>query len=95
MAGRDPRLSTPEWRRLRRMILDRDLGLCQIMGPHCTRFAVCVDHIVARADGGDCWAPSNLRAACRACNSRGGAERTNRLRVAPYSTTAAAYLTRM
>jgi 5-methylcytosine-specific restriction endonuclease McrA len=95
MAGRDPRLGTPEWRRLRRLILDRDLGLCQIRADGCTRYAVCVDHIVARADGGDCWQPTNLRAACRSCNSRGGAQHTNLRRQARYQTTLADSLTRM
>lgn len=93
VASRDPRLSSPEWRRLRRWIIDRDLGLCQIAGPGCTRFATCVDHIVGRADGGDCWDPANLRASCRHCNGRDGALRTN-ARFA-YRTTVARYATRM
>jgi 5-methylcytosine-specific restriction endonuclease McrA len=93
--GRDPRLSSPEWRRLRTWILDRDHGLCQIQAEGCTRYATCVDHIVARADGGDCWQPANLRAACRTCNSRDGALRTNSRRVARYRTTLADYDTRM
>ena len=76
----DRRLNTGAWRRLRRAIIERDGGLCRINGPHCTRYATSADHIVARADGGDCWSPVNLRAACRACNSGAGAERTNALR---------------
>lgn len=93
MTGRDPRLSTLEWKRLRRLVLDRDLGLCQIGGPGCTRYATCVDHIVARADGGDCWQPANLRASCARCNGRDGAERTNQRR--RYRTSVAVYTTRM
>jgi 5-methylcytosine-specific restriction endonuclease McrA len=92
VAGADPRLSTPEWRRLRRLILDRDGNLCRIGGPTCTRYATCVDHIVARADGGDCWDPANLRAACRPCNSA-GTNATHRRRFG-YLTTLAGYETR-
>jgi 5-methylcytosine-specific restriction endonuclease McrA len=71
VGGVDPRLRTPAWRRLRLAVLDRDLGLCQIRDEGCTRYATCVDHIVARVDGGDMWNPANLRAACRSCNTRG------------------------
>jgi len=87
----DPLLSSAVWRRVRRAVIDRDLGLCQIKGPRCTRFATEVDHIIPRADGGAVFAFANLRAACRTCNSRGGAEITNRRR---YRTGEAAYLTR-
>lgn len=77
-------LDTQAWRRLRRAVLDRDLGLCQIKGPRCTRYATEVDHIVPRVDGGAVFDPANLRAACKACNSRGGgviaAERAARYR---------------
>lgn len=69
------------------------MGLCQIKADGCTTYATCVDHIIGRADGGDCWAPANLRAACRACNSRDGAARTNARR--GYHTTIAQYETRM
>ena len=94
MTGRDPRLATPAWRRLRLAVLDRDLWLCQIKGPGCARYATQVDHIVARADGGDVWDTANLRAACRACNSRGGAVRTNARRAALYRTTVPDYVSR-
>ena len=69
MTSRDARLWTPAYRRLRLAILDRDQGLCQIRGPKCTRYATEVDHIVARIDGGPIDDPTNLRAACRACNA--------------------------
>jgi 5-methylcytosine-specific restriction endonuclease McrA len=93
MAGADARLSTTAWRRLRLAVLDRDLGLCQVKGPHCTRYATCVDHIIARADGGDCWSPANPRASCRHCNSSGGADITNTRR--RYRTGEAQYITRL
>ena len=76
----DSLLNSPAWRRIRRAVLDRDMGLCQIKGPTCTRYATEVDHIVARVDGGSVFAWANLRAACRACNARAGAQITNRRR---------------
>ena len=94
MTGRDPQLTTPAWRKLRLAVLDRDRWLCQIKGPDCARYATQVDHIVARADGGAMWDTTNLRAACRACNSRGGAERTNSRRSAAYRTGIPDYVTR-
>jgi len=64
---------SPQWRRLRLVILERDGWRCRIGLPKCTGRAVEVDHIVARVDGGDPWAASNLRASCEYCNrSRGG-----------------------
>ena len=93
MTGKDRRLTEPGYRRLRLLVLARDRGVCQINGPTCTHVATVVDHIIARADGGDCYDPHNLRAACRACNNRGGAQITNERR-ARYSTTVARYATR-
>jgi 5-methylcytosine-specific restriction endonuclease McrA len=88
MAGNDPRLTEPGYRRLRLLVLARDGERCQIKGPTCTQAATVVDHVIARADGGDMYDPANLRAACRACNNRGGAEIANR-RMARYRTTVA------
>lgn len=93
MAGNDPRLTEPGYRALRLAILDRDGWQCQIKGKTCTHAATVVDHIIARADGGDCYDPRNLRAACRACNGVGGAEIANR-RQARYRTGVAAYASR-
>jgi 5-methylcytosine-specific restriction endonuclease McrA len=91
----DPLFSTPEWRRLRLLVLDRDSWLCQMRGPTCTRYATQVDHIVARADGGARLDPNNCRAACAACNGRAAAMRTNTRRAAfTYRTTLADYVTR-
>lgn len=73
----DARLNTAAWRATREFVKARDGYLCQIKGPHCTRYATCVDHVVARADGGDMWALANLRASCRRCNSTSAADRTN------------------
>jgi 5-methylcytosine-specific restriction enzyme A len=94
MATQDRRLTTGAYRALRLAVLDRDRWLCQIGGPRCTKAATEVDHIVARADGGPVWDTTNLRAACRACNSRGGAEMTNARRAFRYRNTTADYVTR-
>ena len=78
MPGNDSRLTEPGYRRLRLLVLERDRWVCQIKGPTCTHAATAVDHIIARADGGDMYNPANLRAACKACNGVGGAEIANR-----------------
>jgi 5-methylcytosine-specific restriction endonuclease McrA len=78
-------------------VIDRDLGLCQIKGPHCTTYATEVDHIVPRIEGGALFDPANLRAACRACNSRAGAQLGNSraaARGARYRQSTAPYLSR-
>lgn len=80
-------------RRLAALVLDRDLHLCQIRGPRCTRYATQVDHIVARADGGDVFDPANLRACCAACNGWRSAQRTNSMR--RYRDSVARYETRL
>lgn len=63
--------STWSWRQTRTLILRRDGYRCQVNSDRCTGAATEVDHILPKARGGD-DSPSNLRAACRACNrSRG------------------------
>jgi hypothetical protein len=61
-------LNTQRWKRIRKSILERDRYECQIRGPKCSGVASSVDHIVPHALGGDDTA-SNLRAACKPCNS--------------------------
>ena len=77
MTTYDPRLTSPGYRRLRLWVLDRDRHTCRIRGPKCTLVATQVDHITARADGGDLEDPANLRAACATCNGWLAACRTN------------------
>jgi 5-methylcytosine-specific restriction endonuclease McrA len=55
-------------REVRKRVLFRDRGLCQIGGPLCTVTATEVDHIVPLADGGAAHDETNLRAACKPCN---------------------------
>lgn len=52
------------WKRLRRFVLYRDRGVCQIAGPNCTSIATEVDHIGDRAD----HSLPNLRAVCQTCH---------------------------
>jgi len=64
----DPFYTSTSWRRIRKLILDRDEHRCQIQGPHCTKRATHVDHIIPRGIGGPPLDPANLRAACAKCN---------------------------
>ena len=91
MQSTDRRLWTGEYRRLAKWVLDRDGHVCQVRGPRCTQYATEVDHITARADGGQ-DTPENLRAACKRCNGWLSARRTNTLR---YQNTVARYETRL
>lgn len=59
------------WRDMARSVLVRDHWTCQVCGVHLGKGTATVDHIIPvslaphlRLD------PSNLRAACRSCNSR-------------------------
>ncbi len=59
--------STSRWRKIRKRIINRDRGLCQMCGNE----GDSVDHIVPRSQGGtdDDW---NLQLLCRSCNSSKG-----------------------
>lgn len=52
------------WKTIRRRVLTRDNGTCQIAGPDCTIIATEVDHIGHR----DNHHPTNLRAVCATCH---------------------------
>lgn len=65
---RKPQYGGP-WRTVRKEVLARDNYICQIGAPGCTVTAQEADHIVPISKGGEWWAPSNLRASCRACNN--------------------------
>lgn len=70
-----PAGSTRAWRRLRRLVLERDRYRCQLPaedGATCGAYATHVDHVVPRAAGGSDH-PSNLRAACARHNLKRGA----------------------
>lgn len=54
------------WRRIRLLVLARDLYTCQIKGPKCVHVATAVDHIRGVGRSEDI---KDLRAACVPCNS--------------------------
>ena len=56
---------TPRWKRLRRVILDRDAWRCQSCGK---AGRLEVDHILAVHLGGDFWDAANLQALCVGCH---------------------------
>lgn len=66
-----PQYSGP-WKRVRRVVLERDGHRCQIAGPNCTGHADQVDHITPVELGGAWFDLDNLRAACRRCNVGAG-----------------------
>jgi 5-methylcytosine-specific restriction protein A len=80
MPNADRRLNLKEWRTTRRLVLVRDGYHCQVMGPNCIGRATTADHIIPRCEGGAMLDMSNLRAACRPCNSSGGAMLANERR---------------
>ena len=60
---------TAAWQAARSQVLARDKGRCQIKGPKCSGAGTDVDHIKPWRDGGSWYALSNLRLACKSCNS--------------------------
>lgn len=61
------KLSGGAWRKLVRLTLERDGGLCTLGYPGCTVEATTADHIIGRAAGG-ADSVDNLRASCKSCN---------------------------
>ena len=58
-------LRTTEWKKLRKVILSRDMNTCYICSdPNANE----VDHIRPRSKGGADYDPENLAAICRKCN---------------------------
>jgi 5-methylcytosine-specific restriction protein A len=69
-----------KWRRVRRLVLERDRYRCRVQGVGCRGRADQVDHIVPVEAGGAWYDPANLRAACGFCNrSREDQSRKTRL----------------
>lgn len=67
--------STPQWRRVRRRVLERDGYVCQLRLPGCEGRASECHHRYGRLRPGqplgpDDYDPSVLQAACRNCNRR-------------------------
>lgn len=62
-------LRTGQWKRIAKIVMDRDGGKCS----ECPADADTVDHIVPVSKGGTNDL-GNLRAMCRPCNSKKGAK---------------------
>lgn len=60
-----------KWQSLSKQIIERDGGVCQLQFSGCTFRATTTDHVISKSMGGT-DDPSNLVAACRACNSSKG-----------------------
>lgn len=64
-----PVYRTGKWKSVRRKVLERDHFQCKIRGPKCKGTATECDHIIPVSKGGSWLDQTNLRAACRPCNS--------------------------
>lgn len=60
---------SPQWSRVRLLVLERDGYQCRVRGPKCKRKATEADHIIPWRDGGAWFEPANLRASCDWCNT--------------------------
>jgi 5-methylcytosine-specific restriction endonuclease McrA len=61
-----------DYRRLVKVVIERDGGRCQLGLRGCTDVATTADHIVPRSAGGPTTL-DNFRASCQRCNSARGA----------------------
>jgi 5-methylcytosine-specific restriction protein A len=69
---RDRRYSTAAWQKLRRFVIARDGGLCQVQGPRCEVVASTAHHRLPSSQHPELfWDPANLEASCRPCNHHG------------------------
>lgn len=68
MTARRPDLRTPEWKRLRKAVLERDAWRCTACGKELEGRDATVDHVVPYT-GPESNVMHNLVALCRSCNS--------------------------
>lgn len=61
-----------DWRRVRRVVFERDGGQCMKCGKKVTKDEFHVDHIVPISKGGAEWDLSNLELSCPKCNIQKG-----------------------
>jgi 5-methylcytosine-specific restriction endonuclease McrA len=71
----DPFYCGKAWRSTREAVLIRDEYVCQYCGKELHGDDATVDHVIERQDGGLEYDMTNLKAACRTCNSRKGRRR--------------------
>lgn len=62
-----------DWQRVRRVIYERDGGICMKCGKRVQKGDYHVDHIMPLAAGGDEWDLGNLELSCPECNLKKGA----------------------
>jgi 5-methylcytosine-specific restriction endonuclease McrA len=60
---------SPEWRKVRAAVLERDAHRCRLRLPGCLTVATTVHHRVERSAGGR-DVPSNLLSCCGPCHNR-------------------------
>lgn len=68
-----------DWERVRRVIYERDGGICMKCGEPVSRDDFHVDHIIPISAGGSEWDVSNLELSCPACNLKKGAKIEERI----------------
>ncbi len=67
-----------DWERVRRVIFERDGGICMKCGESAKKDSFHVDHIIPISRGGDEWALENLELSHPKCNlSKGAKTRQN------------------
>ena len=70
--------NSTRWRKIRKYILKRDGGICQICGR--SEKSMIVDHIKEIKDGGEPYSYDNLQTLCKSChNIKTAREVANRL----------------
>jgi 5-methylcytosine-specific restriction endonuclease McrA len=84
---RDRRYSTAAWQKLRRLVIARAGGVCEVRGPRCTFIATSAHHRLPSSQfPQEFWNPANLQASCASCNAHGAAvkaeNRVNRQTIA-------------
>jgi 5-methylcytosine-specific restriction endonuclease McrA len=67
-------LMQTDWQRVRRVIYERDGGICMKCGKKVDKKSYHVDHITPIAVGGEEWELSNLELSCAECNFKKGAK---------------------
>jgi hypothetical protein len=71
----DPRYSSARWKKLRKLIRERDGDICQLRLRGCKVRAQCVDHTIEPGPPGTAqsdalfWNANNCVAACVSCNT--------------------------
>ena len=70
---RDFKMRT-DWQRVRRVIYERDGGICMKCGKPVPKNNYHVDHIIPISAGGDEWDLNNLELSCAECNLKKGAK---------------------